>query len=171
MQHSEITQDGVTWPTSFMALAPSERLIVWAFRRWVLGLRRNDGAQWTIVGKEFSRQFDRHDGTIALAGFARLIDGLQRRARRVMHIHQVCCPCLSADEVCLVALVAACQAPVPSAARARAEWLVRGDGVGDLLDAGTRLACLMLRHGLSLPQRSQAKIPVRDTAPEAVILH
>lgn len=171
MQQSELMQDGVTWPTSFMALAPSERLIVWAFRRWVSGLRRNDGTQWTIVSKEFSRQFDGRDATMALAGFARLIDGLLRRARRVMHLHQVCCPCLSADEVCLVALVAACQGPAPSTARARAEWLVRGDGVGDLLEAGTQLAFLMRRHGMSLPQRSPAAVPAYEAPLEPVTVH
>ena len=164
-------RQGNVWPTSTGELDPPERLIVWALRRWVRGLRANDGAQWVLVWKEFGRQFNGADGTLALAGFARLMDGLQRRARRVMRLHQACCPCLSADEIALVGFVASCQGQMGSAAKARAEWLVRGDGVGDLLEAGAQLADVMDRHGMTLPQRIEATVPHEGRYEAPVTVH
>ncbi len=152
------------WPTLTIELDASEQLIVWALRRWVGGLRQNDGTQWTLVWREFGRQFSQQDGTRALAGFARLIDGIQRHARRVMRLHQACCPCLSADEVCLVGLIAACQCPAPATAKARAEWMVHADGVGPMLEAGTQFASIMQRHGMTLPWRTETDIDGRGEA-------
>ena len=146
-------------------------MIVWAFRRWVQGLRHNDGRHWTMIGKEFQRHLGAPDGVHAFAGFARMADALQRRGRRVMRVHQVCCPRLSADELCLVGLVAACQAPTPSAARARAEWLVRSEGIGELLEAGARLAMLMRNHDLTLPQRAAGGSTGSDTAVRSMTIH
>lgn len=171
MRQDEFAAAGVVWPTSMMELEVSERLIVWAFRRWVQGLRRNDGTQWAMVGKEFGRQFNGPDGTAALAGFARLIDGLQHGARRTVRLHQACCPCLAADEVSLVCFVAACQRPAAPLARVRAESLVHTDGVGDLLQAGSRLAGLMRRHGLVLPQRTRSDIQGRGQAEMPMTVH
>ena len=167
----EIGAPGTAWPTSMMELDVSERLIVWAFRRWVQGLRHNDGTHWALVGREFGRQFNGPDGTKALAGFARLIDGLQHGARRTVRLHQACCPCLAADEVSLVCFVAACQRPAALVARVRAESLVHADGVGDLLQAGSLLADLMQRHGLMLPQRTQSDIPGRGTTEMSITVH
>ena len=154
-----------------MELEASERLIVWAVRRWVAGLRCNDGAQWQLVGREFRRQFNGQDGIRALAGFARLIDGLQHGARRPVRLHRACYPFLSADEVHLVCFVAACQAPVSAVARVRAEWLVRLEGVGDLLQAGTQLGNLMHRHGLTLPQRTAENAGGREDTEVLVAVH
>jgi len=167
----EFKAQGAAWPTSMMELDVSERLIVWAFRLWVQGLRRNDGTQWALVVKEFGRLFKGSDGTAALAGFARLIDGLRHSARRTVRLHQACCPCLTADEVSLVCFVAACQRPAASLARVRAESLVRAEGVGDMLQAGSRLAGFMRRHGLLLPQRTQSDIAGQGTAEISITLH
>jgi hypothetical protein len=145
--------NGAPWPTSTPELDPSERLIVWAFRRWVLGLYQNAGEHWSFVWNEFARQFGAKDGKEALSGFAGLIKGLQCYARRTIHHHQPCCPCLCVDELCLVRLVAACQNREPQLARALAEWMVQPDGAGELLEAGTRLAQVMRRHALHFPQR------------------
>lgn len=170
MQHQEDKIDGAVWPISMTELDISERLVVWAFRRWIQGLRRNDGAHWAMVGREFGRQFNGQDGTRALAGFARLIDSWQRYARRVVRLHQACCPCLSADEASLIGFVAACQGLSPSLARVRAESLVRDEGVGDLLEAGMQLAAVMRRHGLPLPQRRLACLAgAQETAPRPTI--
>lgn len=152
------------WPTSTQELDVSERLVIWALRRWVRGLRQNDGTQWTLVWKEFGRQFNGRDGTRALAGFVRLIDGLQRHTRRVMRLHLACCPYLSADEVCLVGFVAACQGNEPAVARARAEWMVHAEGVGDMLEAGAQLAAIMQRHGLVFPKRTKGDFREEETA-------
>lgn len=140
------------WPTSTRELTVGEHLLVWSFRRWVLGLRANDGGHWSLVWNEFARQFGPRDGRAALSAFARLIHTLLCRARRTLRHHQPCCPCLGADEVRIVALVAACQNGGP--ARALAEELAAPSATGDLLDAGGRLARIMARRNLALPARA-----------------
>ncbi|MFQ5784533.1 MAG: hypothetical protein ACE5H8_06885 [Alphaproteobacteria bacterium] len=135
-------------------LDPAERLIVWAFRRWVLGLLENKGGYWSCVWNEFARQFGARDGKEALSSFATLIKGLQCYARRTIHHHHPCCPCLGADEVSLICFVAACQNRRPQLARSLAEWMVHPDGAGELLEAGIRLAQAMRRHALNLPERT-----------------
>jgi len=147
-------------------LDPSERLIVWSFRRWVLGLRENRGEHWSFVWNEFARQFGAPAGKEALSGFAALIKGLQCHARRMVHHHQPCCPCLGADEASVMCLVAACQSRQLARARALAEWLVEPDGVGELLQAGTRLAHIMRQHALIFPERAGHAIAGTDTAAE-----
>jgi hypothetical protein len=145
----------VPWPTSTAELDPSERFIVWAFRRWVLGLNQNNGEHWSFVWNEFARQFGIEDGKAALAAFAGLIKNLQCHARRAIRLHQPCCPCLVVDEVALVCFVAACQNSQPHRARGLAEWLVHPDGAGEMLAAAARLAQIMRKHALNLPHRSR----------------
>ncbi len=127
--------------------------MVWSFRRWVLGLKQNTGDHWNFVWNEFARQLGSKDGRDALTGFAGLIKTIQCHARRRICHHQPCCAYLGADEVSLVCFVAACQSGERRLARSLAEWLVTGDGIGDMLEAGFRLAAGMRRHGLILPER------------------
>lgn len=142
------------WPTSMAELAPAERFIVWCFRRWVLGLRENNGEHWSFVWNEFARQFGAKDGKEALSGFAGLIKGLQCYARRAIQHHQPCCPCLGADEVSLICFVAACQNRQPHLALSLAEGMVQPEGAGELLEAGIRLAEVMRQYALNLPERT-----------------
>lgn len=156
--------NALLWPTSMNELDPSERLIVWAFRRWVLGLRENRGEHWSFVWNEFARQFGAREGKEALSGFAALIKGLQCHARRMVHHHQPCCPCLGADEAAVMCLVAACQSHQLSRARTLAEGLVEPDGVGELLQAGSRLARVMRRCALIFPERTGSVTIGREAA-------
>ncbi len=142
------------WPTSMAELAPAERFIVWCFRRWVLGLRENNGGHWSLVWNEFARQLGAHDGKTALSDFANLIRGLQCHARRTIRHHEPCCPCLGADEAWVIRLVAACQHRQSHLARALVEWMVEPDGAGGLFEAAIRLAQAMQRHALNLPERN-----------------
>ena len=142
------------WPATTAELDPSEIIVVRAFRRWVLGLQHNDGGHWTMVWNDFARQFGATDGKEALSGFAGLVKGLQCHARRTIRHHRPCCACLGTDEISLLCLVAACQNGRPGLARSLAEWLVRPEGAGELLQAGTRLAQVMRRHNLHLPART-----------------
>jgi hypothetical protein len=161
-------------PTSMRDLDPPERLIVWTFRRWALGLRQNNAEHWSFVWFEFTKQFGARGGREALSEFACLIKGLQCYTRRALQHHQPCCPCLAADEVALVALVAACQSRQANRARALAEWLVLPDGAGELLAAATRLARVMGRHALTLPIRSNpapAHAMRHDQAQSRITVH
>ncbi len=162
------------WPTSTAELDPSERLIVWTFRRWVTGLRRNDGSHWSLVWSEFAHRFGAIDGKEALAHFAGLVMGLQSYARRTIHHHQPCCPCLGADEVSLICLIAACQNRQPSLARGLAEWMVQPDGIGELLQSSVRLAQIMGQHGLTFPERTIRAAKTAEASvqePVAAVIH
>ena len=151
------TSDVGPWPTSTTELDASEQLIVWAFRRWALGLRRNDSTHWSLVWNEFARQFGVADGKEAMSAFAGLVRGLLAHARRTMRHHEPCCASLGADEVALVAFVSACQHRDPHRARRLAEWLARRDGAGELLEAGIRLGRVMRRRGRMLPVRTNGR--------------
>ncbi len=144
------------WPTSMNELDPSERLVVWSFRRWVLGLKQNTAAHWDFVWNEFARQLGSQDGREALSGFACMVKALQCNARRRIHYHQPCCPGLGADEVSIVCFVAACQNGQLGLARALAQWLVKPDGSDEMITAATRLAEGMQSHGLVFPERCGA---------------
>jgi hypothetical protein len=148
------------WPTSMLELDPAEALIVWALRRWALGLQENAGHHLSLVSREFTRQLESPDAETAMGSFAALITGLQEHARRRVRHHQPCCPCLGIDEVWLVCLVGACQRGELCRARALAEWMVHTDGVGDLLDAATRLGRAMGKHYLMIPSRNPAAAPL-----------
>ena len=145
-------------PTSMDDLDAAERLIVWSFRRWVIGLRENRAEHWSFVWNEFTRQFGAGAGKEALSGFAALMKGVQCYARRTLHYHQPCCPCLGDDEVSVMRLVAACQSQQLLRARSIAEWLVAPEAVGELLQGGTQLAHIMRKHALILPQRAGGEV-------------
>lgn len=141
------------WPTALSELAPAEHLVVWAFRRGALAIRDNTSHHMCLVWNEFARQFGTGDGKAALSSFMSIVGGLQENARRNIHHHQPCCPCLGADEVWLVCLVGSCQRGEPRQARFLAEQMVRPDGVGSLLEAAGRLGHAMREHALLLPYR------------------
>lgn len=147
------------WPTSMPELEPAEALIVWAFRRWALGIRQNCGCHVSMVSMEFSRQLDGPEAEQAIGSFALLIRRLQEHARRRIRHHQPRCPCLGIDEAWLVCLIGACQRGELRRARTLAEWMVHADGIGDLLHAATRLGRVMGRHGLVIPCRDQDNGP------------
>lgn len=154
------------WPTETRELDAAERFIVRSFRRWILGLRQNDGGHWSLVWNEFSRHFGEADGKAALSGFARLVRGLQCHARRNIAYHQPCCRCLCADEICIVNMIAACQRRRLSHAHALAEWMVCSDGIGDLIDSASQVAYFMENHGLAFSDRSRpAPVPAAGAGP------
>lgn len=152
------------WPMSMTELAPAERFIVWCFRRWVLGLRENNGSHWSLVWNEFARQLGAQDGKAALSNFTNLVKCLQVYSRRKIYHHQPCCPCLSGDEAWVISLVAACQNRQLCLARSLAEWMIEPEGTGDLLDAGLRLAEAIQRHALNLQHRPVELAPGLKTA-------
>lgn len=160
------------WPSSTLELDLSERFIVWSFRRWVLGLKQNSAAHWDMVWSEFSRQLGDQDGRDALSGFAGMVKALQGSARRRVRHHPPCCPYLAADEVCILCFVTACQNGQLQLARSLAEWLVKTQGVEEMVAAGRRLGELMQCHGLVCPERrSERPSPrAREDSPQSVAM-
>ena len=159
MSLSQAGQNELPWPTSTGELEPAEQFIVWSFRRWILGLKQNTGDHWNLVWDEFARQLGPMDARNALSGFAGLVKAMQCNARRRICYHQPCCPYLGADEVSVVCFVSACQNRQHRLAQSLAEWLVKADGTGDMLESGCRLAEGMRRHGLLLPERCGGTTP------------
>ena len=140
-------------PESFAELSEAERLIVWAARRWLLGLHENSAEHWDLVWNAFARQFGARDGKAALSGLALLLRERLQAGRRPMLCHRPCCGLLSADEICVLGLVGACQRGDWPLARGLGEWMARPEGMGDLIEAGSRLAAVLHRHALELPKR------------------
>jgi hypothetical protein len=147
------------WPTSMGELEPAESLLVWALRRWILGLQENAGHHLSMVSREFARQLESPRAEDAMGSFAALIRGLQEHARRRVRHHQPCCPCLGSDEVWLVCLIGSCQRGELCRARALAEWMVHAEGIGDLLDAATRLGRALEDRCLIIPCRNEDTVP------------
>lgn len=134
--------------TSVRELGEGERLVLWAFRRWVSGPEH-----LPMLAREFDRQFRRSDARPALVALDAALSVLCRQARRTIVYHQPCCPCLGADETCFLAVVAALQAGAAAEARARAPWLVRGEGVEAFLRPLDDFAECLSAAGHDLPWR------------------
>lgn len=141
-------------PDSTLELEEAEHLLVWALRRWLAGLQGNSAQQWSMVWNDFAKRFGAEDGRKGLAGLAALVKELQISARRTIHHLPPCCRFLGADELSVLGFVGACQRGDWALARAQAEWLVRADGIGGLLEAGVRLSAVLSAHSLHLPERS-----------------
>ncbi len=149
------------------ALGPSERLMVTAYRRWILGLRENRGAHWSLMWNEFAGRLGSHDGRIAMAAFFDVMHELQLHARRKLYHHQPCCKHLGIDEVCLLRLLCACQKRKRGLAGRLAEWLVRAEGREQLTEAGERLGAALEERGLCFAEiapeaLAPMQIPVSD---------
>ncbi len=135
-------------PTSLGELDLAERLVVWSFRRWVSGTEN-----WALVEREFRRQFAEGAAHGALRSFAMFVEALRCHARRVIRYHQPGCPCLGCDEVCVLTMITAAQAGDMNLAKATGRWLVRAEGLEDLLQAAGALGQAMTRQDLHLPRR------------------
>jgi hypothetical protein len=142
------------WPTSVQELGEAERFVLWSFRRWVA-----ERGQLPMLAREFDRQFRRSEARPALLALDAALTALTRHARRTIVHHQPCCPCLGADEVCFVSIVAALQGGATAAARAMAQWLVRAPGVAAFVAPLDDFAACLAGSGLDLPYRTRPQGP------------
>lgn len=161
----EPAEQNGNWPTSVQELSEGERLVLWAFRRWVSGPEH-----LSMLAREFDRQFRRSDARPALLALDAALTGLSRHARRSIIYHQPCCACLGADEVCLISIVAALQADAGLAARSMARWLVRAEGVEAFVAPLDRLAEQLSSSGHDLPYRVRRRTVAQPAAAEPVAL-
>lgn len=155
-------------PTLVKELAESERLVLWAFRRWVAGPEH-----LPMLAREFDRQFRRSDARPALIALDTALSVLSRQARRTIIYHQPCCACLGIDEVCFLSIVAAAQAGASTAARAMAQWLVLSEGVAAFLQALDEFAECLSESGHDLPYRTapRAGSPLYAVPQAALQIH
>jgi len=142
-----------TWPMTTTDLADGERFLVGSLRRWALGLTDNNGEHWRFVWHDFQNRMGARDGKAALASFAGMVAALQVHARRPLRHHHPCCPCVGADELRIVVLVAACQRRDMELAERLAAWMIEAHGTRQVLETGDSLAMLMCRHAIEVPLR------------------
>src|SRR3546814_16815415 len=89
-----LTGPDVARPTSLQELGEGERLVLWAFRRWVGGPEH-----LPMLAREFDSQFRRAEDRPALVAFDAALTDLIRQARRTTLYHPPSCPCLNRKSV------------------------------------------------------------------------
>lgn len=145
-----------------------ESLIVWAFRRWVLGLRHQAPEQWDTVWRGLQRRCGEPVAREAAAALAEMIEALRRTARRTITHHQPCCRCVGDDEALLLVLLGACQRGDGLLAQTAAQTLSGIAHPDGLLMGAMRFAEAFAVRGLMLPYRD---MPAGSTIPDGVMIH
>lgn len=140
-------------PARLEMLSKTEQLVLRGLRRWVAGFSDSNPDHWRIVWTEFAGRMGPRAGREALGGLEALVRVVCSHARRTVRCHRPCCGFVEADEHRILAFLSACQAGAWPDARMLADTLIAADGVGDLLQAGSRLAHALLQAGRRLPQR------------------
>ena len=143
-------------PNSVCRLSAPEQLLIWAFRRRVFG-----GEHWQLASAELRRHLPSESAERLLEALDRFVVTACLRARRTLTFHRLDCHCLGADELSLLAIVAAAQWHETSLARATSRWLVRADAVDWLAEDGQVVADVLAAQGWSLPIR-QMRAPAAD---------
>ncbi|HZD24718.1 MAG TPA: hypothetical protein VE631_00535, partial [Alphaproteobacteria bacterium] len=92
---------GLAWPASFGQFEPAEQLVLWALRRWIVGLADMAENQWTLVCRLLTRRFGKADGEVLVRGLARYLHTICCHPRRPLRYHQPCCPGISGDEIAM----------------------------------------------------------------------
>ncbi|MDJ0942411.1 MAG: hypothetical protein QNJ30_03050 [Kiloniellales bacterium] len=154
-------------------LAEAEAVVLRALRRWIVGASSKDPRLWSLAWNDLAVAFGSEAGRDLLTALIGMVREICGYARRPIEYHQPCCPCVCADEVCILALLGACQRAETQIARSLAEWLVLSEGAPGLLEAARRLAAVLAAQGCRLPDRSvSAPQPtVSPLRPAAATLH
>ena len=161
---------GRPWPSYLFELDAAEQLLLNGIRHWIAGWVRMSPEPWEQAWADFSRQLGRSRSREAVAALAGLVDTLRGNVRRSFHYHQPCCPCIGADEICLVLMAGAAQRGQQSRVGAMARWLVHERAVPEIGRHATAIAEVLTRSGLSLPYRAAA-LSTGESTPQAVTLH
>ncbi len=148
-------------------LAEAEAVVLVALRRWIVGSRGQDPRLWSLAWNDLAAALGTEPGRDALTALIAIVRAICCSARRTIEYHQPCCPCVCADEICILALIGACQRGEVQAAEGLAEWLVLRDGMPKLLDGAGRLAAVLTAQGHRLPSRVE---PAPNRAVEATPL-
>ncbi|MCS6779091.1 MAG: hypothetical protein NZ555_05260 [Geminicoccaceae bacterium] len=125
-------------------LAPVEQFLLWALRRRVT----DEGSTSAVLVHGFRLAFGLALVEPALAAFARLCGTVEGEGLRDQGLLPLGCPCVSADEQRLLALVLA---PRRAIAEALARLVVRPTAVDRLVDEARAFAALLDRSVLPEP--------------------
>jgi hypothetical protein len=146
----------------------AETLTLWAFRRWVMGLRNGAPEQWETVWRGLQRRCGEAAGREATVALAEMVEELRRNARRTITHHQPCCSSIGDDETILLVLLAACQRGDVLLAETAAQALSGTLHTDALLLTSMRFAEAFHGRGLMLPYRD---LPLTTTPPAAASIH
>jgi hypothetical protein len=149
-------------------LDDAETLTLWAFRRWVMGLRYQAPDQWHTVWRGLHRRCGESAGREATAAMAEMIEELRRTARRTITHHQPCCSSIGDDEMTLLVLLGACQRGDVLLAQTAARTLSGTLNADALMLAAMRFAEAFHERGLMLPYRD---LPPTAAPPAATLIH
>jgi hypothetical protein len=160
--------DALFEPDHAAAYNDVETLVLWSFRRWVLGVRHGTPEQWDTVMRSLQRRCGEAAGREATAALAEMIEELRRTARRVITHHQPCCSAIADDEAVLLVLLGACQRGDILLAPTAAQMLSGALHADAVTLAAMRFAEALHERGLMLPYRD---LPGATTAPAAASIH
>jgi hypothetical protein len=132
----------------------SEQLLVWSTRKWL-----EDGTTSPPIERAFLDAFRVARVEAALAGFEGVVEILATAGRRVLGLRRPHCGRVSADEMSILALIAAVQAGDDDHAEALARWLVPAARGQRLIGHATALAVALRECGLLVPRRTAPMAP------------
>ncbi|WP_282606622.1 hypothetical protein [Pelagibius sp. Alg239-R121] len=153
-------------------LSDGQQLVVWSFRRWLSGKQ-----SWSLVWNEFAVRFGAEPARPLLSSFVRLVDAIRSGARRVVHYHQPCCPCVGADEALLTSIIGAAQAGRKDLVRTYALEMVQDPMADALVERALDLATVLSERGVEVPHQREWKSfsgvqpSLQEEQREAVTLH
>jgi len=156
-------------PRELSELAEAEAVVLRALRRWIVGSCSKDPRLWSLAWNDLAVAFGTEPGRDALTALIGMLREICSYARRPIEYHQPCCPCVCADEVCILALLGACQRAEMQAARGLAEWLVLREGAPGLLEAARGLATVLAAQDCRLPDRSASAPKPTETQLQPVV--
>ena len=140
-------------PSGLSDLVAAERLVIYGLRRWIVGLGRREAWHWSLAWNAMARDLGGTEARAGLTAVNALVRALAAAARRPFRHHHPCCPLLTADELAVLCLVAACQHDDAVLAAGLSAWLVRPEGAGALTEACAALARTLAGRALALPLR------------------
>ena len=147
-------------PQATSELSEAEAFVLRCLRRWLVGLEARDTRHWSVVWNDLAGRYGSEDARLLLSGLTALVRGLCGYARRSILHHRPCCGLVSADEACLLALIADCQRGDDFAADSRAAWLVTAAGTAEVTAAADDMAAILTAHGHDLGRPATAKSPL-----------
>jgi hypothetical protein len=135
-------------------LSLSQQIVTWSLRRYAAGDGRAE-----VLAPMFRRIFGLAGIEEALTAFACLMVGLEHRGRHPIRIEPLTASRLSADEACVLRLMAAQQRGDDDTATAVASWLVHAPAIEGLLEASQRLASALAARQHLLEETAEDRPP------------
>ena len=144
-------------PETIEDLSRPEHLLVWALR--AIGVGRGD---CPLLVQAFTRALG-PKGVEAFGAYFVLVKSIAMTSRRRLAVHVPGCPCLGADELAVLGVVAAAQneleASEPALLDMRLRFLVVGEPGGVIPRAARVVAHALAMRGHVLPLRAEAPAP------------